>query len=172
MSANRLFRATPARLISMLAVSLLALAALCQVARAQTAADEVRARLRQWVELHNAHDANGVAQLYDQNARLFSTLGTDKPLDGREAIRAYFAQSFAMRPLIVTLGENDAVQMFPDVAVETGFYHFDPAGEHDAEERILARYTFVFARKDGAWTIVHQHSSRVPQPMAAPAKAS
>ena len=163
-------RGWPASPTSMLALLMLVLAGLCQAAWAEPV-DEVRARLKQWIEFHNAHDANSLAQLYDQNARLFSTAGTDKPLDGKEAIRAYFAQIFKMEPSSVAIDHNDAVQLFSEVAIETGFYHLDSRDSRGSEQRTMARYTFVFVKKEGSWTIVHQHSSRVPQPMAAPAKA-
>ncbi len=132
-------RAWPARLPSMLAVLMLVSAGMCQTAWAEPA-DEVRARLKQWIEFHNAHDADGLAQLYDQNARLFSTAGTDKPLDGKEAIRAYYTQSFKMEPSSVAIDHDDAIQLFPEAAVETGFYHFDfviPAAANEEQWRAI-----------------------------------
>jgi hypothetical protein len=54
-------------------------------------------------------------------------------------------------------------------ALSPGYYHFNifPDGKPDVW---VARYTFVFEKKDGNWMILHQHSSRVPNLTAAPAR--
>ncbi len=131
-------------------------------------ADEVRSRLQQWLDFQNSENADGLAQLYDQNARLFSTGGNEKPLDGRDAIHAYFARIFKQGHSSVALDHDDAVQLFDDVAVETGYYHFDIVDPKGQPLKLIARYTFVFEKKDGSWMIVHHHSSRVPNLTASP----
>jgi hypothetical protein len=56
--------------------------------------DEVHARFEQWITTFNTHDVDRVSQLYDQNARLLSTGGSEKPLDGRQIIHDYFIPFF------------------------------------------------------------------------------
>jgi hypothetical protein len=63
---------------------------LCNAAAWAAPEDEVHARLEQWIATFNSHDADRLSQLYDQNARLLSTGGNEKPLDGRETIHVYF----------------------------------------------------------------------------------
>jgi uncharacterized protein (TIGR02246 family) len=140
---------------------------LCNAAWA-TPEDEVHARLEQWIATFNSHDADRLSQLYDQNARLLSTGGNEKPLDGRETIHVYFIP-FMKRGDTVALDHDDAVKVFSNIAVETGYYHFNifPDGKPDVW---VARYTFVFEKKDGNWVILHQHSSRVPNLTAAPVR--
>jgi uncharacterized protein (TIGR02246 family) len=130
--------------------------------------DEVHARFEQWIATFNSHDANRLSRLYDDNARLLSTGGNEKPLDGRETIRVYFIP-FMNRGDTVVFDHDDAIKVVSNVAVETGYYHFNifPDGKPDVW---VARYTFVFEKKDGNWMILHHHSSRVPNLTAAPAR--
>ena len=122
--------------------------------------DEVHARFEQWIATFNSHDADRLSELYDQGARLLSTGGNEKPLDGRETIRVYFTP-FLKRGDAVVFDHDDAVKVSSNIGVETGYYHFniDPTGKPDVW---VSRYTFVFEKKDGNWLIVHHHSSRVP----------
>jgi uncharacterized protein (TIGR02246 family) len=123
-------------------------------------AEDVRDRFEEWIRTFNSHDAERLSQLYDQDARLLSTGGNETPLDGRETIRVYFIP-FTKRGDIVAFDHDDAVKVFDNIAVETGYYHFNifPDGKPDVW---VARYTFVFEKKNGSWMILHQHSSRVP----------
>jgi uncharacterized protein (TIGR02246 family) len=135
--------------------------------------DEVHARFERWIATFNTHDVDRVSQLYDQNARLFSTGGSEKPIDGREAIHNYFIHfiPFFKHGDTVTFDHDDSVKVVSDIGVETGYYHFDI---RDADgknvDTWVSRYTFIFAKKDGNWMIVHHHSSRVPSLAYAPAK--
>jgi uncharacterized protein (TIGR02246 family) len=123
-------------------------------------AEDVHARFEEWIRTFNSHDPDRLSQLYDQDARLLSTGGSEKPLDGRETIRVYFIP-FTKRGDMVTFDHDDAVRVFDNIAVETGYYHFNifPDGQPDVW---VARYTFVFEKRNGSWMILHQHSSRVP----------
>jgi uncharacterized protein (TIGR02246 family) len=146
----------------------LSLTGLCQTAWAGPE-DEVHARFLQWIATFNTHDVDRVSQLYDENARLLSTGGSEKPIDGREAIHNYFIPFF-MHGDTVTFDHDDAVKVFSEIGIETGYYHFDIHDTSGKSEIWVSRYTFVFAKKDGNWMIVHHHSSRVPSLAYAPAK--
>jgi uncharacterized protein (TIGR02246 family) len=150
------------------ALSALFTIGLCQAASAGPE-DEVHARFEQWIATFNAHDADRLSQLYDRDARLLSTGGNEKPLDGRETIRVYFTP-FLNRGDTVVFDHDDAVKVFSNTGLETGYYHFNI---HDADGKVdvwVSRYTFVFEKKDGSWMIVHHHSSKVPNLTAAPAR--
>jgi hypothetical protein len=104
--------------------------------------DEVHARFEQWIATFNSQDADRLSQLYDQDARLLSTGGNEKPLDGRETIRVYFIP-FLKRGDTVAFDHDDVVKVVSNIGIETGYYHFniDPNGKPDVW---VSRYTFVF----------------------------
>ena len=123
--------------------------------------DEVHARFEQWIATFNSHDADRLSELYDQGARLLSTGGNEKPLDGRETIRVYFTP-FLKRGDTVAFDHDHVVKVFSNVGFETGYYHFIIHNADGKPDVWVSRYTFVFEKKDGNWLIVHHHSSRVP----------
>jgi uncharacterized protein (TIGR02246 family) len=131
--------------------------------------DEVHARFEQWIATCNSHDADRLSQIYDQDARLLSTGGNEKPLDGRETIRIYF-NPFLKRGDTVAFDHDDAIKIVSDVGVETGYYHFNVQDANGKPDVWVARYTFVFVKKDGNWMIAHHHSSRVPNLTAGPVR--
>jgi uncharacterized protein (TIGR02246 family) len=146
----------------------LSLTGLCQTAWAGPE-DEVHARFEQWIATFNTHDVDRVSQLYDQNARLLSTGGSEKPLDGRQVIHDYFIPFFKRGDTVV-FDHDDAVKVVSNVGIETGYYHFNITDADGKLDTWVSRYTFVFEKKDGNWMIVHHHSSRVPSLAYAPAK--
>src|SRR5215468_7800399 len=84
--------------------------------------DEVRARFQQWIVAFNSNDADKLASIYDRNARLLSTLGDEKPPDGRESIRAYFAAVFKLGRNSVALDHDDAIKILgTSAAIEMGY---------------------------------------------------
>jgi uncharacterized protein (TIGR02246 family) len=124
--------------------------------------DEVHARFEEWIKTYNTNDADRLSQLYDQNARLLATGGSEKPIDGRDAIRAYFAPNFKRGPQSIVFDHDDTTNVFSDVGIETGYYHFNVNDAEGKSVSLPSRYTFIFAKKNGTWVIVHHHSSRVP----------
>jgi uncharacterized protein (TIGR02246 family) len=132
--------------------------------------DEIHARFEQWISAYNAGDLDHLLQLYDQQARLFSTGGSEKPIDGREAIRAYFTPIFTRGAGSVVFDHDDMIKAFSDVGVETGYYHFDTTDPNGKPILLMSRYTFVFVKTGGDWMIIHHHSSRIPRPTVVPPK--
>ena len=147
------------RLVAAVVISLFALGFETAFAAPE---DEVHARFLEWIATFNSNDAGRLSQLYDQNARLFATGGSEKPVEGRDAVRAYFTPGFSRGRNSVTFDHDDAVKVFGDIGIETGYYHFNVIGADGKPATNIARYTFIFQKKDGTWMIVHHHSSRVP----------
>jgi hypothetical protein len=85
--------------------------------------DNVHARFEQWIATFNSHDADRLSQLYDQDARLLSTGGSEKPLDGRETIRVYFIP-FMKRGDSVAFDHDDAVKVASNIGIETGYSRY------------------------------------------------
>jgi hypothetical protein len=48
--------------------------------------------------------------------------------------------------------------------VNTGYYTFSGPGREGLPAARAARYTFVYANRDGKWMIVDHHSSFMPAP--------
>src|ERR1700686_1218391 len=113
------------------AVSALFAIGLCQAASAGPE-EETHARFEQWIVTFNSHDADQLSQLYDRDARLLSTGGSEKPLDGRETIRVYYIP-FMKRCDSVIFDHDDAVKVVGNIGIETGYYHFNiyPDGKPD-----------------------------------------
>jgi uncharacterized protein (TIGR02246 family) len=101
-----------------------------------------------------------VVALYSPDALLLPTLSAE-PRQSPAAIRAYFEQFLSHAPR----GRIDSrvLQLGCNEVVDAGTYSFWLDGDH----WVAARYTFVYVFTDGAWRIVHHHSSLAPNPQAA-----
>lgn len=121
---------------------------------------QVLAAVDAWIEAFDARDAARIAALYAPDAVLWGTV-SQKIRTTPEAVHAYFADSIANRPrLRMQLGERH-IRMMGDAAFVAGDYTaIDPGKEGDVVMPL--RYTFVLAKRDGAWMIVSHHSSRMP----------
>ena len=113
-----------------------------------------------WNSALQTGDPNQVVALYSPDALLLPTL-SGQPRQGPAAIRDYFSQFLSHDPQ----GRIDSrvLQLGCNTVVDAGTYSFWLDGDH----WVAARYTFVYAFHDGAWRIVHHHSSLQPEPQAA-----
>jgi uncharacterized protein (TIGR02246 family) len=59
---------------------------------------DTRSVLEEWINRFNAGDADGLAQLYHEDA--INHQVTSEPVRGREAIRAMFASSFSAAKMV------------------------------------------------------------------------
>jgi uncharacterized protein (TIGR02246 family) len=129
-------------------------------ALADSAAD-VEAATQQWISAFNRKDAQGIVALYAKDAVFF---GTSSPLlrDKPELVWDYFKSLPTSGDAVVTLGEH-RVQLFGELAINTGYYtrSFMQNGKKVENP---ARFTFVYAKRDGKWLIVNHHSSALPTP--------
>jgi uncharacterized protein (TIGR02246 family) len=120
---------------------------------------DVEAATQQWITAFNRKDARGIVALYAKDAVLFGTSsGTlrDKP----ELVWDYFKGIADLGDATISTGDH-RVQVFGDVAVNTGYY--TRISMQDGKEvKNPARFTFVYQRRDGRWTIVNHHSSALP----------
>ncbi|WP_246740433.1 SgcJ/EcaC family oxidoreductase [Bradyrhizobium sp. LCT2] len=116
---------------------------------------DVRAFLVLWAQAFNAHDVEKLAALYALDASLYGT-SSSKLYSGAEEIRTYFRGTHTVEfevwrsarlaaNLVLVVGNYVFSQSFTDQIVATP-----------------ARFTFVLSHKDGAWQILHHHSSRSP----------
>jgi uncharacterized protein (TIGR02246 family) len=112
---------------------------------------------------YNAHDAEAVSRLFTEQAELADDDGL---VQGRDAIRAAFADVFTESPEASIRTEVDAVRFpFPSIAIEEGrtFVARDPGGS-EVERNYLA----IHARNNEGWRIA---GVREGSPIAGPTPA-
>jgi len=145
---------------SALPVALLPLLALFvfDTARADAAAD-VEAATQQWISAFNRKSAKDIVALYARDAVLF---GTSSPVlrDKPELVWDYFKGIANLGDATISTGEH-RVQVFGDVAVNTGFYTRSSMQDGKLVQS-PARFTFVYQLHAGKWMIVTHHSSALP----------
>jgi uncharacterized protein (TIGR02246 family) len=150
-----------ARRSSALLIALLASATVvfCDTARADAVAD-VEAATQQWISAFNRKNAKEIVGLYAQDAVFF---GTSSPVlrDKPDLVWDYFKGLADLGDSTISVGEH-RVQVFGNVAVNTGFY---TRSARQADGKVVqnpARFTFVYQLRSGRWVIVTHHSSAMP----------
>ncbi len=98
--------------------------------------------------------------LYAKDAVFF---GTSSPVlrDNPELVWDYFKDIGSRGTSTLVLGDH-RVQIFGNVAVNTGFY-IRKATEAGKPIESPARFTFVYQWRAGRWVIVEHHSSSLPR---------
>jgi uncharacterized protein (TIGR02246 family) len=127
--------------------------------------DEAYAVVKQWAAAFNTGDADTVTALYAPSATLWGTLAQDV-IASTADIRSYFQQAIHSG-LKVRLGAHVSRPMTESGVIESGVIdcgHYELSRMVDGQAKAFpARYSFVLARQDGAWAILHQHSSFMPE---------
>jgi uncharacterized protein (TIGR02246 family) len=129
--------------------------------RAQTlsAQDQVAAATDAWREAYDSRDPARIIALYDPEAVFWGTTSqTIRPTP--DAIAEYFQDAGARPNARVTFGEL-YIRVYGDVAINSGDYTFTDVRDGNPVTT-PARFSMVFANRDGTWLIVDHHSSRVP----------
>ena len=122
---------------------------------------DVEATTQQWITAFNRKSAPEIVALYAKDAVFF---GTTSPTlrDTPALVQDYFKNIGNLGNATMSLGEH-RVQVFGDVAVNTGFY-IRTALQDGKEVKSPARFTFVYQLRQGKWMIVEHHSSAAPEP--------
>lgn len=120
---------------------------------------EVDAATAQWISAFNRKSTADIVALYAADAVFF---GTSSPVlrDRPQLVQEYFSTLPSLGDSTISLGDH-RVQVFGDLAVSTGFYT-RIATEQGRTVSSPARFTFVYAKRDGRWLIVNHHSSALP----------
>src|SRR5690349_11930674 len=124
----------------------------------------VAALFDDWNFALSSLDANQVAQRYWPNAVLLPT-ASNTPSTSPAMIGDYFKRFLVKRPR----GHIDTrtIQSGCNLAVDMGTYTFSMMDDKGTTTEESARYTFVYQYRDGAWKILHQHSSAMPESVQA-----
>jgi uncharacterized protein (TIGR02246 family) len=109
----------------------------------------IRRAVVAFVDQYNSHKADGVAALFAPSARMVFADGTE--VDGREAIKKTFEDTFAERPNTMVSVVVDSIRFLtPDVAVEEGTTSLFPDGETLTSS---GRYTVLHLKQGGRWSM-------------------
>jgi uncharacterized protein (TIGR02246 family) len=120
-----------------------------------TAIQEGSSLLDAWAEAFNTREPERVAAMYAEDALLHGTSLAQLRV-GIAQIRSYFRGTST-----VEFGERHFVRLSDDNLLGVGHYHFSRI-EDGREIVTAARFTFIFRRREGAWKVLHHHSSAEP----------
>ena len=124
--------------------------------------EDVAAAAAKWADAFSAETPDRILVLYDREAVLWGTL-SPKRRDNSEAIRDYMVNAFKALPDHKVSFGDQLIRVYGDMAINTGYYTFTYT--KDGESKSLpARYSFVYAKRNGQWMIVDHHSSAMPVP--------
>ena len=120
----------------------------------------VAALFDDWNFALSSLDAAQVVQRYWPNAVLLPT-ASNTPRTSPAMISDYYAHFLAQRPR----GRIDTrtIDTGCNMAVDMGTYTFSLMDDKGTTSEVAARYTFVYEYRDGAWKILHHHSSAMPE---------
>lgn len=113
----------------------------------------------QWNAALQTRDPDAVVALYAKDAILLPTVSNRVRHDHAE-IRDYFVSFLKKRPY-GTINEAN-VRELGDVAICSGVYTFALTTDGDTSQ-VPCRFTFVYRRDGGDWTIIEHHSSMMPE---------
>jgi len=142
-------------------VASIILSVTCKVACAGDKED-VAAATANWAEAFSDEKPDRILALYDKEAVLWGTL-SPKRRDNPEAIRDYMVTAFAALPGHKVSFGDQLIRIYGDTAINTGYYTFSFMKDGESKT-LLARYSFVYVKRNGRWMIVDHHSSAMPVP--------
>jgi uncharacterized protein (TIGR02246 family) len=146
------------RIPRLLASVLVCAAALSPPAQADVQGD-VEATTQKWISAFNRKDTDAIVALYAPDAVFH---GTSSPVlrDSPALVREYFKGLSNLGNSTMATAEH-RVQLLGQVAINSGFYTRTSVEAGKTMEN-KARFTFVYALRDGRWLIVAHHSSALP----------
>ena len=111
--------------------------------------------LKIWIEKIRSNDANKVTGLYHKNGLLLGTF-SDIERNGRDLILDYFKNLLTSKVDVEIITRHEYKTEF--IATSSGLYNFILN-----EEKIEARFSFVFLKTNNKWEILSHHSSVLPE---------
>jgi hypothetical protein len=119
---------------------------------------EVRTLLDEWVSRVGKRDPAGVAALYHPTAQFWGTLAShvrDEPVE----VLDYFERFLDRHSIEASIG-NLRLRHQGELVLAAGHYIFRWCDKPDDDEiKARTRFTFVFGKPEGEWSILQHHSS-------------
>ena len=126
--------------------------------------DEVLQIARPRIQALEEGNLDAYVAAYADNAVFQSSLSAFR-VEGKEAIRAYFAELFQLYPKRRVLPRQPVIRAYnDDMVIQNGYavlYLTDPNGQVSTYH---TRSSVTWAKTGGRWQIVDQHTSRLPVP--------
>ena len=108
-----------------------------------------------------------MAALYSSTDLSFLPTVSPKFIRDGQSTQQYFMDFLKKLP-DGTITEDNVQSYGNDAYLHTGMYTF-MTGPEDSRQPVQARFSYMWRKIDGAWKIVHHHSSALPGAGAAPA---
>jgi uncharacterized protein (TIGR02246 family) len=100
---------------------------------------------------------------FADNAVFYSSFSPFR-IEGKEAIRAFFADLFQQYPKRRTFIRQPLVRVYGDnLVVQNGYAVLNWVDEEEDAETYNIRYSAVWVKIGGRWQIVDQHFARLPE---------
>jgi uncharacterized protein (TIGR02246 family) len=123
--------------------------------------EDAMAVLEKWVQAFGASDVDGITKLYAPDA-LFMGTGSRTVVTDPAGVRRYFEQALlTQQPRSAKVLESTALVVSDTVVVVNGLDTTYATRDGKTIEN-PGRFTFVIAKRDVGWQIVHFHRSGVP----------
>jgi uncharacterized protein (TIGR02246 family) len=123
--------------------------------------DEALAVVNKWVQAFDASDVDAIVKLYAPDA-LFMGTGSRSVVTDPAGVRRYFEQALlTQRPRSARVLESTAMVLSDSAVVINGLDVTSAVRDGKTIES-PGRFTFVIARRDSEWRIVHFHRSGMP----------
>ena len=112
-----------------------------------------------WAEAYNTRDPARIVAYYEPDAVFWGT-SMKVIATTRDGIAEYFKDAAKRPDARAKIGEQH-VRVYGDTAFSSGYNTFTDV--RDGKPTVnAARFTMIFHKRDGAWRLVHHHSSRLP----------
>jgi uncharacterized protein (TIGR02246 family) len=126
--------------------------------------DEVEVLFERWAKALLTGHPDRVTRNYAPDAVLLPTT-SNTPRTNYAEIRDYYFNFLQREPRV--RNESRKIHIGCNVVTDVGVYSFTLNGPVPGTvATLVARYTFIYEQRDGAWLIVHHHSSAMPEPEA------
>lgn len=131
--------------------------------------DAIAALFEKWNLALASLDSSRVAAMYWPDAVLLPTV-SNTPRTDTASITDYFDHfllKFPRGKIVRRVTHHSC-----GISVDAGLYDFSLFDQAGKASVVSARYTFVYAYRDGEWKIQHHHSSAMPEPVEERAKST
>lgn len=128
---------------------------------------EIARQFEVWNAALQTRDPQKVAALYCERGGVLIPTLSNKIRSNRIEIADYFEHFLQLKPS-GRIDQSFIRVLGPDNAINAGIYTFSltKGGKPDT---VQARYSFVYAKEQGHWCIMEQHSSAMPESESASA---